>query len=467
MNDYKIAVLTYNVKHRKTYDTLCLLKSRGYEVTVYAQPMTYVKKRQPMVQHRPELIMDIPELPVLCKNFGFELIEGEFASTIGYENDRDSVIYLLCGAGLLQDEFIQAHRIVNGHPGFIPYARGLDAYKWSIYNGLPIGVTTHFLGDYVDAGEVIERRPIEVHEFDTFHSVSQRIYENEIDMIVGAIDKIDEEHEMIVPPEDSVVFKRMPEGKEQELFERFEEHKRKSAEKDKYMDILNLNCKDIIQKLQVFLGLQSVSITFDDMDETKRRMEARAHTIYLNVMDNLAEQERYESKIEEAQEKYKTKSPVIHFPNLTVWQVIEIFKADVTGAYERTCEYLESIQMKGECPVELRFILNVFLHEVGHWKQLTNIDRHVKTYMEMDRELEEANHNESAKLSIKLGEMAVAQQSDTPKIPKKVMEELVRLEEEYRKIPKEADADKYAREVLQEMDIGSFMRMLGEEKVEA
>lgn len=26
-----IRVLTYNVAHRKTYDTLCLLKARGYE----------------------------------------------------------------------------------------------------------------------------------------------------------------------------------------------------------------------------------------------------------------------------------------------------------------------------------------------------------------------------------------------------------------------------------------------------
>ena len=38
----KIAVLTYNQPHRKTYDTICLLKAKGYEnVVVYAQEMTY------------------------------------------------------------------------------------------------------------------------------------------------------------------------------------------------------------------------------------------------------------------------------------------------------------------------------------------------------------------------------------------------------------------------------------------
>lgn len=57
-----VAVLTYNQKHRKTYDTLCLLKAKGYQkVTVYAQPMTYRKKRFPLINHRPDQIMAIPD----------------------------------------------------------------------------------------------------------------------------------------------------------------------------------------------------------------------------------------------------------------------------------------------------------------------------------------------------------------------------------------------------------------------
>ena len=27
----RIGILTYDVKHRKTYDTLCLLKAKGYD----------------------------------------------------------------------------------------------------------------------------------------------------------------------------------------------------------------------------------------------------------------------------------------------------------------------------------------------------------------------------------------------------------------------------------------------------
>lgn len=219
-----IGVLTYNQKHRKTYDTLCLLRAKGYEdVTIYAQAMTYVKKSYPLIPHRPELIMDIPDSKTLCRRLGYEYIEGDFEDTI---KDNDS-IYLLCGAGLLKESFVKAHKIINSHPGYIPDARGLDAYKWSVYYGLPLGVTTHYLGEYIDAGEIIERRRVNIKQYDTFHSVAQRIYENEIDMLVSAIEKTNDKHEYIIPVND--VFRRMPKEKEQLLFDKFEELKEKGC----------------------------------------------------------------------------------------------------------------------------------------------------------------------------------------------------------------------------------------------
>ncbi|MCR5688228.1 MAG: phosphoribosylglycinamide formyltransferase [Lachnospiraceae bacterium] len=220
-----MAVLTYNVPHRKTYDTLCLLKAKGYEdVAVFGQKMTYVKKRQPLIAHRPELNMDIPDAKTLCKNFGYGYSEGDFGETV--TEKYDDAVFLLCGAGLLPESFVAGHRIINAHPGIIPAARGLDAYKWSIWYGLPVGVTTHIIGEYVDAGEVIEQRRIYAGPYDTFHSLARRIYENEIDMLVGAVDKIDDEHIMMIPPEGSEIFKRMPEEIERQLLGKFEEYKK-------------------------------------------------------------------------------------------------------------------------------------------------------------------------------------------------------------------------------------------------
>jgi phosphoribosylglycinamide formyltransferase len=42
----KIAVLTYPVKHRKTYDVLSILRANGYtDVKVYAVPFHYQKEQ--------------------------------------------------------------------------------------------------------------------------------------------------------------------------------------------------------------------------------------------------------------------------------------------------------------------------------------------------------------------------------------------------------------------------------------
>lgn len=213
-----IGILSYNVPHRKTYDVLCLLKSKGYqEVTVYAVPLHYKKKFQPLYSHRPPVLKYMPDTKTICNNFQYEYVEGAIED-FSIPNNQ---IMLVCGAGIIPNEFIKEHKIINAHPGYIPLCRGLDAYKWAVYEGKPIGVTTHLLGEYVDAGEIIERRMISLNFNDTFHSVAQRVYENEVGMLVEAIEKINEEHEIILP-EDNPVHKRMPHSFETRLLERFE-----------------------------------------------------------------------------------------------------------------------------------------------------------------------------------------------------------------------------------------------------
>ncbi len=177
MNYKKIAILTYPVKHRKTFDMLSLLKANGYsDVIVYAIPFHYQKKKFPIYQHRPEMIFSIPDIEVLCKNLNYQFQMGQLKS-LEIEKDR---IILVAGAGILPDDFVKSHIIINAHPGYIPECRGLDALKWAIVEDKPIGVTTHLIGNYIDAGLIIERRKIDIYTSDTFHALAQRVYENEV-----------------------------------------------------------------------------------------------------------------------------------------------------------------------------------------------------------------------------------------------------------------------------------------------
>ena len=220
----KIGVLTYPVKHRKTFDLLSLLKANGYkDLKVYAIPFHYQKKKFPIYQHRPEMNYDIPETEALCKNFEYEYEIGQL-DDFAIEEDR---IVLIAGAGILPEEFVKSHTVINAHPGYIPNCRGLDAFKWAIVEDQPIGVTTHLIGEYVDAGEVIERREIPVYSSDTFHALAQRVYENEVSMLVEAISKYDEATLEIMLPGDYEVHKRMPPEIEESLLHMFEEYKKK------------------------------------------------------------------------------------------------------------------------------------------------------------------------------------------------------------------------------------------------
>lgn len=221
-----IGVLSYNVPHRKTYDLLALLKAKGYsQVTVFAKPFHYIKKVKPLLEHRPEVNDYIDTPDILCGNLGYayRYIPEGYSQIDLPENS----IILSAGAGIIAPEVTEKYRIINSHPGYIPETRGLDAYKWAIYENKRIGVSTHYIGDVIDAGRVIDRREIKIRPNDTFHSVALRVYETEVEMLVLAIDRLGRsELGEIRPGADSVVRRRMPQELERGLLELFEERKR-------------------------------------------------------------------------------------------------------------------------------------------------------------------------------------------------------------------------------------------------
>lgn len=222
----KIAVLTYPVKHRKTYDVLSLLKANGYtDVNVYAIPFHYQKKHVPIIQHRPEMNFQIPEIGELCFNLGYQYEQGKL-EPVDIDEER---IVLIAGAGILPEWFVDKHIVINAHPGYIPNCRGLDAFKWAIAEKQPVGVTTHLLGKEIDAGKIIERKIIDIYKTDTFHSVAQRVYENEVSMLVAAIEKSDCRHLEMVSVGNYEIHKRMPRSIEKNLMEMFEQYKKNYA----------------------------------------------------------------------------------------------------------------------------------------------------------------------------------------------------------------------------------------------
>ena len=104
-----IRVLTYTAEHRKTYDTLCLLKANGYvNVKVYAKDFHYNKTFWPIYEHRPSVNVHIPT-KMLCENLGYEYEEIESYEEI---SESENTIFLVCGAGILPQELIKKYKII-------------------------------------------------------------------------------------------------------------------------------------------------------------------------------------------------------------------------------------------------------------------------------------------------------------------------------------------------------------------
>lgn len=222
----KICVLSYQAVHRKTIDTLCLLKLSGFtNVCVYAQPFHYKKVFQPIYTHRPdtEYMDEVKKIGYMktVENLGYSLVN---ISSVNEILEPEGCIFLVCGAGLLPQDFLKKYNVINAHPGYIPYERGLDALKWAVVENQPIGVSSHLLGEFVDAGKVIERRKVPIYQNDTFHAVAQRQYEMEIDILVSSLDKW-EKPSFITEGEPYPIHRRMPKEQEKMLLACFEEYK--------------------------------------------------------------------------------------------------------------------------------------------------------------------------------------------------------------------------------------------------
>lgn len=217
-----IYVLTYNAPHRKTQDLLFRLTAKGYnDVVVLATPWVERKTFKPLIPHRHFIPMDItPEY--LCKrlNYSFQTVETEDIANV-IDDSKENVV-LIGGAGILSKDVVQLGNVVNSHPAYLPFVRGLDALKWAVYFYKPIGVTTHVISEEADAGFLIKRELVPLYTWDTFHSVAYRQYEMEMDFLADSIEDIKNASLEPLPTDKSEVTRRMPHSKEMKLLKRFE-----------------------------------------------------------------------------------------------------------------------------------------------------------------------------------------------------------------------------------------------------
>jgi len=187
-----ISLFAYNFPHKKTQDFIFRLLSEGYEIDViYAAdpvklniPPTKIKSK---INH-----IGLVHPQEIAKSFGIRyLVTSHDSEELKVNARKKPTLAVICGARILKADVIDCfpRGIINFHPGIIPFARGLDALFWSIFNNHPLGVTAHLIDKRIDAGKILSIKEISIFPNDTILDLSEKLYEVQLEMLSNSIEK--------------------------------------------------------------------------------------------------------------------------------------------------------------------------------------------------------------------------------------------------------------------------------------
>jgi phosphoribosylglycinamide formyltransferase 1 len=220
-----IGIITYQYPHLKTEQVLHQLLRKGFRLRIYALPFALRKQRKTLIAHRPDQALAVnSESIALQHQIPYVVCE----SDLDIDNSCD--VYLILGAGILSPAFIEGKRVINCHPGIIPASRGLDSFKWALFEKKPLGITLHYIDEEVDGGEIITVLPTNVYKSDTITTLARRHYENEIYCSSHFYESLDNPQNQFVGIETGEPKRRMPRNTEEELVAQFADYIKLHAE---------------------------------------------------------------------------------------------------------------------------------------------------------------------------------------------------------------------------------------------
>ena len=95
---------------------------------------------------------------------------------------KKNKIDLLCSMSynqIFKNEIINSvkKKIINCHAGKLPFYRGRSILNWVLINGeKDFGITTHFINNKIDKGNIINQKIFTINKKDNFHSLLKKCY---------------------------------------------------------------------------------------------------------------------------------------------------------------------------------------------------------------------------------------------------------------------------------------------------
>ncbi len=218
----RVGIITYDCAHLKTEQLVFryVQNEKISEINLYAIPFIPRTKRAVIIPHRPDMTRSIPtESLAKLSKVKFQRWNGR--DSISGSND----IFVIGGAGILDTAFANDKPVVNAHPGIIPITRGLDSFKWAIYNNNPLGNTLHLIDNEIDRGKILQIEYTPVFSSDSLETLARRHYELEINMLANVLEVIDSQ---VIPSDiEEPATMRMKAEVEAEMIKKFHDWKQR------------------------------------------------------------------------------------------------------------------------------------------------------------------------------------------------------------------------------------------------
>jgi methionyl-tRNA formyltransferase len=131
----------------------------------------------------------------LSKKYRFELffsnhVNSQITARL-LQRIRPDVI-LQFGIGMIRKHVLEIPRlgILNAHMGILPKYRGMNVLEWTLFYDDLFGLSTHWIDEGVDMGDVLLTNNLQIKRGDSIASLRQKAEAAGIDLLVETLKKI-------------------------------------------------------------------------------------------------------------------------------------------------------------------------------------------------------------------------------------------------------------------------------------
>lgn len=99
---------------------------------------------------------------------------------------------LLLGTGIIKSNILKipTKGIIHCHHGLLPNYRGVNTAEWNLFFENEVYITTHFVNDGIDTGDILLRKKILLTKNDTIETLRRKCRLESVNLIIETFDKL-------------------------------------------------------------------------------------------------------------------------------------------------------------------------------------------------------------------------------------------------------------------------------------